>query len=36
MMPDQENAVKTDEFQTRYARGVVDGIEAYFRSLARP
>ncbi|MEO7084004.1 MAG: N-acetylmuramoyl-L-alanine amidase [Gemmatimonadaceae bacterium] len=36
MIPEQENAVKTAEFQDRYARGVVDGIEAYFRSLARP
>ena len=35
MVPDQENAIKTPEFQERYARGVVDGIEAYFRTLAR-
>jgi N-acetylmuramoyl-L-alanine amidase len=35
MVPEQENAVKTPEFQDRYARGVADGIEAYFRSLAR-
>jgi N-acetylmuramoyl-L-alanine amidase len=35
MVPEQENAVKTPEFQERYARGVVDGIEAYFRTLAR-
>ena len=35
MVPEQENAIKTPEFQERYARGVVDGIEAYFRTLAR-
>jgi len=35
MIPAQENAVKTPEFQERYARGVADGIEAYFRTWAR-
>jgi len=35
MVPEQENAVRTPEFQDRYARGVADGIEAYFRSIAR-
>ena len=34
MVPAQENAVKTTEFQERYARGVADGIEAYFRTFA--
>ena len=34
MVPEQENAVKTPEFQERYARGVADGIEAYFRMFA--
>lgn len=34
MVPEQENAMKVPEFQERYARGVVDGVEAYFRSLA--
>lgn len=34
MVPAQENALKVAEFQERYARGVVDGVEAYFRSLA--
>jgi N-acetylmuramoyl-L-alanine amidase len=34
MVPEQENAVKTAEFQERYARGVADGIEAYFRLFA--
>lgn len=33
MVPEQENAMKVEEFQERYARGVVDGVEAYFRSL---
>ncbi len=35
MVPEQENAAKTPSFQERYARGVADGVEAYFRSLAR-
>jgi N-acetylmuramoyl-L-alanine amidase len=35
MVPEQENAVKTPEFQERYARGVADGVEAYFRLFAR-
>ncbi len=35
MIPEQENALRTAEFQERYARGVADGIEAYFRSLAQ-
>ena len=35
MVPEQENALKTPEFQERYARGVADGIEAYFRRFAR-
>jgi N-acetylmuramoyl-L-alanine amidase len=34
MIPEQENALRTPEFQERYARGVADGIEAYFRSIA--
>jgi N-acetylmuramoyl-L-alanine amidase len=34
MVPEQENAVKTPEFQERFARGVADGVEAYFRTLA--
>ena len=34
MIPEQEAAVKTPEFQERYALGVADGIEAYFRALA--
>ena len=34
ILPDQEAALRTPEFQERYARGVADGIEAYFRRLS--
>ena len=34
MVPEQENALKVPEFQERYARGVADGVEAYFRTFA--
>jgi N-acetylmuramoyl-L-alanine amidase len=34
IMPDQEAALRTPEYQERYAQGIVDGLEAYFRSLA--
>lgn len=34
IMPDQEAALRTPEYQARYAQGIVDGLEAYFRSLA--
>ncbi len=33
ILPDQEAALRTPEFQERYARGVADGIENYFRKL---
>jgi N-acetylmuramoyl-L-alanine amidase len=33
MMPEQEAAVQRAEFQERYALGVADGLEAYFRAL---
>jgi N-acetylmuramoyl-L-alanine amidase len=38
MIPEQEAALRTPEFQDRYALGVAEGIEAYFRALggARP
>ncbi|MDQ8154649.1 MAG: N-acetylmuramoyl-L-alanine amidase [Gemmatimonadota bacterium] len=36
VMPEQEAALRTPEFQRAYARGVVDGLEQYFRSLAMP
>jgi N-acetylmuramoyl-L-alanine amidase len=34
MIPEQEAAVRTAEFQQRYALGVADGLETYFRTLA--
>jgi N-acetylmuramoyl-L-alanine amidase len=34
MMPDQEAALRTSEFQAAYAAGIVEGLETYFRSLA--
>jgi N-acetylmuramoyl-L-alanine amidase len=36
IIPEQENAMKTEQFQERYARGVVEGLEAYFRALRAP
>ncbi len=35
MVPEQENAMKTEEFQERYARAIVDGLEEFFRSIRR-
>jgi len=35
MVPEQENAIKDAAFQERYARGVADGVEAYFRLFAQ-
>lgn len=35
IMPDQEAALRMPEFQARYARGILEGLEEYFRSLAR-
>jgi len=34
MLPEQENALRTPAFQAAYARGLVDGLEQYFRTLA--
>ncbi|HVF41228.1 MAG TPA: N-acetylmuramoyl-L-alanine amidase [Gemmatimonadaceae bacterium] len=34
IVPDQEAAIKTPEYQERYARGLIEGLENYFRSLA--
>ena len=34
MLPDQEAALRTPQFQEAYARGIVDGIEEYFRELS--
>jgi N-acetylmuramoyl-L-alanine amidase len=33
IMPDQEAALRTPEFQRAYALGLADGIEAFFRSV---
>jgi len=33
MLPDQEAAMRTPEFQDRYARGIADGLEEFFRTL---
>jgi N-acetylmuramoyl-L-alanine amidase len=35
MIPEQEHAMKTPEFQERYARAIVDGLEAFFRGVRR-
>jgi N-acetylmuramoyl-L-alanine amidase len=35
MMPDQEAAMRTPEYQERYAKGIVDGLDAYFRALGQ-
>jgi len=36
IIPEQENAMKTEPFQERYARAIVDGLETYFRALRIP
>jgi N-acetylmuramoyl-L-alanine amidase len=36
IIPEQENAMRTAEFQERYARAVADGLEEYFRALRSP
>jgi len=33
IVPEQENAMRTPEFQQRFAQGVVDGLETYFSAL---
>lgn len=33
MIPEQEAALRTPRFQEAYARGIVDGLEEYFRAL---
>lgn len=35
MIPEQEAALRTAEFQDAYAQGVADGVERYFRRLSR-
>ena len=34
ILPEQEAALRTPEFQQRYAAGIVDGLEEFFRQLA--
>ena len=36
IIPEQEAALRTTEFQAAYARGVVEGLESYFRTMAGP
>lgn len=36
MIPEQEAALRTPEFQEAYALGVAEGVESYFRGLAGP
>ncbi|HVZ50267.1 MAG TPA: N-acetylmuramoyl-L-alanine amidase, partial [Gemmatimonadaceae bacterium] len=36
ILPDQEAALRTPEFQSRYAIGILEGLEQWFRSLAPP
>jgi N-acetylmuramoyl-L-alanine amidase len=33
IMPDQEAAIRTPEYQEAYARGIVDGLEKYFATF---
>jgi hypothetical protein len=33
MLPDQEHAMKTAEYQDAYARSIVEGLEQFFREL---
>ena len=35
IIPEQEAAMRTANYQDRYAKSIVDGLEAYFRGLAR-
>lgn len=35
IIPEQEAALRTPGYQDRYARSIVEGLEAYFRGLAR-
>lgn len=36
IVPEQESAMRTPEYQERYAQAIVDGLENYFRSLVAP
>jgi N-acetylmuramoyl-L-alanine amidase len=35
IMPDQEAALRTPEYQLQYAQGIVEGLENYFRALGQ-
>lgn len=35
IMPDQEAAIRTPQYQGAYARGIVDGLEKYFATFAQ-
>ena len=35
IVPEQEAAMRTPEYQERYAKAIVDGLEDYFRGLAK-
>ena len=35
ILPDQEAALRTPEYQERYAQAIVDGLEAYFKNMAK-
>jgi N-acetylmuramoyl-L-alanine amidase len=35
IMPDQEAAIRTPQYQEAYARGIVDGLEKFFATLAQ-
>jgi N-acetylmuramoyl-L-alanine amidase len=35
IIPEQEAALRTANYQDRYAKSIVDGLEAYFRGLSR-
>jgi N-acetylmuramoyl-L-alanine amidase len=35
VIPEQESALRTANYQDRYAKSIVEGLEAYFRGLAR-
>ncbi|HJQ19142.1 MAG TPA: N-acetylmuramoyl-L-alanine amidase [Gemmatimonadaceae bacterium] len=36
IIPAQENAMRTDAWQQRYARAIADGLESFFRALRSP
>ena len=36
IIPEQEAALRTAEYQEAYARGILNGLESYFRTLREP